>query len=720
MDYQRFSNKAGGFATVLLLAVLMIFFFFPTAIGDSDQDNSEQKLEVREIVIKGNQAIPDSELLETLGFTEGESVTKTKIEEGLSKIEEMGTLSQISTDLQEEEGKADILIELEEYPVISDIEFTGNDLVGSNALRKQLNEVGIEKGEVIDKEKLDEGLQKVLEKYEEQGYPLISIDDVDIQETLTVEIIEGQLVRIRTEGLKTVSEEVALEMIDIPEGKPVKMNDLARSYQELNRSIYFTEVELVPGTGYSKSDIILTWKFEERVLLDESVEANQIKLVGNEVFSSERIQELFDSPSTEQITNYHLLKALKRIYDLYQERGYSEIQFKVQDSSEDTLTVELDEGRIQDIEISGNSKTLTEIIENQLVLEKGMIYNELDIRDNKRRLSNLGYFTNVQFKSERTEEGIDLTVDVKEKDKLGSLGGALTWSGSGLVGNLDVAKQNLLGWGQDLSLNLTRGFARSDKLNGELGWKNVLYPPEYDHTDVSLFRKTDNRGGNKYERQGIDLSLSYPFGKNLNLSLGYSGEYVSEEGSDRRDLSNILSTGLSYDTRDDPNFPTFGSKRQIELEKAGNFAPGSEFTKANASWLQFTSLDEFPLPPLQENKQILGARAKLEVGLNTPSAYRSTLGGPRSLRGIDSKATSQYALFNGEYRLELVRDQFYLSSFVDAGSTLNGFSADNFDVSTGIEINARLFGHIRVGLAWPISEKLKPVPEIYFMMGPMF
>ncbi|MFB6217426.1 MAG: POTRA domain-containing protein, partial [Candidatus Aenigmatarchaeota archaeon] len=372
------------------------------------------------------------------------------------------------------------------------------------------------------------------------------------------------------------------DMIEGEKDKPVKLRDLQKSYQNLQNSIYFTSVNLVPARGYSRSDIILRWELTERQIIDKVVEGTKLRFKGNTLYSSEELRKLTGKLPGGKITNYDLLRVLEGVYDKYLSEGYRFVDFSLGRVRGETILIEVLEGEITEIKIEGNKKTARKVISNKILLSEGEVFDSNLVEDSRRKMLNLGYFSEVNPKSTRTPEGIELTFTVKEKSRLNSINGGLTWSGNGLAGKIKLSTKNILGLGQDVSLNLNRKLKLDAKFGGSLDWKNVYYPAGFDFTKLSLYR---NIGSN----QGVKASFGYPLTGKLSLNTGYNADWILGDDS-LSSITHILSVDLVYDDRNNPMFPTAGLKRSLKLEKAGDFAPGVSFTQLTFTGSYFQGL----------------------------------------------------------------------------------------------------------------------------------
>lgn len=72
---------------------------------------------------------------------------------------------------------------------------------------------------------------------------------------------------------------------------------------------------------------------------------------------------------------------------------------------------------INQIRITGNNRTIDEVIRRELRMREGDAYNLNKINRSKQRLENLGFFEKVDFNTKRlgNSDKVDLEISVKEK-----------------------------------------------------------------------------------------------------------------------------------------------------------------------------------------------------------------------------------------------------------------------------------------------------------------
>ena len=708
---RRLNSTFFTFISMLMIVLLVSF------ACNAQNDESPENFTIERITIIGNSEMTEKEIKDKLGLQESDVVTKSNVQEKISSLKDSGYFRKLEFSADTSEGNMTLEIKVEEYPVLQEIEFEGAESIKFDKLKEVLNNQGIQSGELINQNDLKKALEKIVKKYNDEGYPFVTIGNIEIGETLTIEVIEGKLASIRIEGLETIPKKVATDLIDIPIGKTVKLENLQKSYQNLQTSVYFSSIELSPARGYSQSDIILRWQLTEQDLLSKPVEASKLIIKGNTVLSEKRIQKLIKPlPDNKEVSNYELLQVLEPVYDQYIFEGYVYVDFSSTEVNDNVITVELAEGVVQSVNVNGNERTAESIITNKLSLTEGTVYNTTDASNSRRRILNLGYFNDVNLEPTKAENGVTLDLKIKEKNRLNSINGGLTWSESGLAGKLSLSTKNLFGLGQDLSVNIKRGFSLESKLGGSIDWKNVYYPEQFNFTELSIYRNVSNNSS--ISQQGAKGTIGYPLSGNLSLNMSYNTEWVSNEGNLDSPLTNILTGNLIYDNRNNPLFPTSGSRRSFSIEKAGDFAPGNSFTKLTGEWRQFSQLPTLDL--YGKKRQTIGLRLRSGLGFDVPNLYKIGLGGPSTLRGYGGRLVDNYAFANAEYRLQLLENSLFVTTFVDSGIVFTGDASRQVVSSAGFEVNLQFFGNLRVGAAWPLNEDLGWVPTFYFGVGPTF
>jgi outer membrane protein insertion porin family len=695
---------------------------------------------VRSIAFEGLVEIRERDVLEVVGFAVEDEVRESDLKSASQAIYDLGWFREV---LPEVVGDGEVVFHVTEYPVIEDIEITGNvnkrsysllgvelfrlPIMSTTRIKVILRRFDIKKRKVLNRASLDEGLKEVLAEYNNRGYVLVGVGETTLSGHLSIEFVEGQVVGSRISGLRTVPTEIAEEMVDLPVGEFLLQMDLQRAVRRAGTSVLFSDVEVVPEPGGAADEVILHWTLTERRLIDEPASIDRIELEGVNRFSAETARDLLGDVPAGPVDNYELLQIVEQLYDQYQEAGYVMARFSSAGVENGLLRLRVDEGEVAEVLLSGNTKTRDHVVLRNLKIEAGDILTRRLLQTAYQRLSSFGYFSTVELLPEWADDGVRLAVIVTEKRDLGGMSGTLAVepSSGGIVGELSIDQKNLLGTGQDLSLSYSRGFSSEVEpmtSSWTLGYSSVASFPGFDRVGVDLYRSIREVEAGEVDEEyvtvGGEVSFDYPVADYTDASISYKHEDERQAGSE--DWTSIDSVGLAlmYDTVDNPYFPTSGYRRNVSIEKAGGFAAGEDHTKLGLLWIRFTPAHNALFGELD---QTVAVRFKAGWGnTDLPSTQAFLLGGPTTVRGTEAKNVSRMFVTNLEYRLEL-SEGLVFTTFFDAALDVDSVRLADTLASTGFEFGINAAGiYVRLEFVWVIEEDMDWYPVFDFAFGPMF
>lgn len=628
-----------------------------------------------------------------------------------------------------------------------------------------LNEHNVVPNQIVNLNDLKDALQAISKIYQEKGYTLFQIDEQQIQNSiqnsnvLRIPIREYIIEDILIQGLEPEQEAIARALVSLPQDQPATAAQLQKTIAALTNSIYFTgvgneSVQFQPGSKVDK--VVLALHMKPRQLLEAPSVIRNITFEGNTAYSNSRLYSVLGNWDKEKtFENIDLLHLLRSVFDLYHDNGYTRMTLEMASLNDGDLVVAIDEGAIHEVSVKlrydggytdmvfpqGQSPQVTyfeldesgdplEVPDNQthtkpyviqqaLQIKAGDLYNENTLRDTVRTLLNLGYFDDVQIGLNPTDPAlneVDVNLNVIEKKKSGNFNGALSLSDDGLVGKLSVSEKNLFGTGQDISLEYDRGIFGPARTNWSLIYSANGFFQLYKDFNIRLFQSFERPSfDEELSRTGGELTLVYPLTSNTDLTMGGRHEIFQEclrngEDCQAPGVTDSVRVGLIRDTRDIPSFPMQGGRETIQVEQAGGFSVGTEFTKIDGSLVHhfFTFED-----------QNISARVFAGWGTGMPSQEKYTFGGAGSVRGLVEKKVDAMAFANLEYRVKWI-DGFSTALFSDWGVS----NAHSLLGTAGLEarVAVPLVGMTRLILAWPINDPSYKTfaPRFQFSFGSMF
>ncbi|WP_027338787.1 BamA/OMP85 family outer membrane protein [Halonatronum saccharophilum] len=475
---------------------------------------------------------------------------------------------------------------------------------------------------------------------------------------------ENLITGISVTGNSEVSDEEILERVSTEIGDSISNEQLQEDMHSIFDIGYFFDLQVLFQNH--KGGVMLIFEVIENPILSD------IEVVGNDHISDDVIRDLISLSPGELLNINELDKDTNAINEYYQEKGYA--LAKVVDITlveDDKLKITIDEGRINNILLSGNEETRDYVIKRELSMEEGEPFNIDKMWRDLRRIHNLGFFEDVRPSFEPVkgdQQAIDLVIEVVEgKTGTFSVGGGYS-SQSGLTGLINLEKDNFRGRGQNI------------KLNWQFGSKNTTY--EVGFYEPWLFGHETSLGFNIYNKQttevddtktdtkGGDITIGRPITDDIKGYLRLNYDKTSEDGEEAENTRSLSFTTIR-DTRDNIFNPREGGRQQFSIEKAG-FGGDTNFNKYYADFRHY-------LPSRDNNSWAFRFKVGGSSGeLNKHNHKRYTLGGLDEIRGYKSgdieDAVSEgfrgdsILVANLEYRFDIV-DNLMGVAFVDAGRT---------------------------------------------------
>ncbi len=268
---------------------------------------------------------------------------------------------------------------------------------------------------------------------------------------------------------------------------------------------------------------------------------------------------------------------------------------------------------IEKIQCEGNAKTSCDFIIEKSNLKAGEEVREDKMQEVKMRMELLGYFeeTDIRLSKGSSLGKAVVTLSVKEHSSISTniTGGMINFKTPGGVADVAVMDRNLTGRGDSLEFRGRWSDANVLTDGGtNLGIMSYRFRLEYNRnlSDSKFFLKsglnyansflTQNSNSAFHESAGwLDLALGRKIFENSFISIGARNYFAYYRTSANGLANSNLSPGFfdrigpyfqyGWDSQDDPNFPTQGSKFLVSLDQipyASSYSNGI-FTIGNYS-----------------------------------------------------------------------------------------------------------------------------------------
>lgn len=303
------------------------------------------------------------------------------------------------------------------------------------------------------------------------------------------------------------------------------------------------------------------------------ISVKRIEVIGNTVLSESDIAEITQPLIEQTVTLSQLNEAANAITQLYVARGYitSRALLTEQSIVDGLVTIQVNEGSLGDIQISGLSRLNERYVTSRLQRGLATPFNANKIEEQLRLLRFDPSVETIRGRlqpGESTDEPT-LTVEVEESNSwrvgLGVDNYATPSTGSERM-STSVAYQNLSGWGDALSTSYTRSTTGGSSV-WDIGYRLPVNPLDgslslratFDNFELTSGRFSNGIDGSsdRYEvsfRQPIVRSLRQEFA----LSAGFSyrdgktfiGQQTATDINRVDSVTSVVKLGQDYTRRD--------------------------------------------------------------------------------------------------------------------------------------------------------------------------
>lgn len=682
---------------------------------------------VKDIQFDGLVHISPEIAKEIISIKKGDTISAAKVDESIEKL----YAQQYFEDIWVEEKSGTLIYHLKEKPVIAKVDLSG---LSQEKNEETLQAAGIKKGDIYDETKIKTVKQNITKNLESKGY-FDSVVEVE-----NTELNEGSL---QTNIKVNKGENIYIDEIHFYGAKDFQYKDFKHLIANKKRQTmgwFFGRddgqlkadqlkldamriKEFYLTNGYLDAEVsepILRTNFDDytATLTYHINEGKQYKIgevdlqIDESIADPETLKETFKCKPGAVFNVEKLRKDINKIRDAVSDKGYAfaNVLPDVKQDRENgianiTYVVKANEkAYINNVTISGNSKTVDRVIRRELYLSEGDAFNQKDLRDSINALKRTGYFDDVQISPRQVEQDkMDLLVNVTEAST-GSIMGGVSYGSYDKFGiNAGISERNFLGSGIEVGFDID---TTEKSTRGSLHFTNPrLFDSLYSLSGNIFKRKYDYYSYNE-DSQGGSLRVGRKLGRYYHASLSYIYEDVEltdvnetlnsiyyQEG---RTVKSALAPAITFDNTDDYYLPRSGMNISASVEYAG-LGGEAEFIKYNLFAKYYWGLDElidydliFRLKGrvnwIKDNGYIPLNEKFYLGGMGTVRGFKSGTLAPRNESGILIGA-KKMAAGSFEVSLPLIESvQMRLMGFYDYGTTGENDFDENHRQSTGVGI----------------------------------
>jgi outer membrane protein insertion porin family len=749
------------------------------AVSAPAQDATQDKpaYVIGNLTIRGNQRVENSTILTYLNLKPGQPFTQYDIDAALKSLYATGFFADTKITPGATHGNTvDINVSVLENPVINKVAFEGNHAVEDKDLDGELE---LKPRSVFTRTKLQNDVKRILNIYRRGGRysaqvnpKVIELDQNRIN--LVYEIQEGPVAKVEKIafiGNDHFPSATLASTIRTEETRWYKFLTSDDKYdperlqydQELLRRFYtsqgyadFQVKSAIAELSPAKDAFYITFA------LDEGKKYTFGTVTINSALKGVNIQDLEKKLTTKAHTTFNASAIESSIDALTKELGNQGFAFVEIEPHLDrnpqtriiNLVYEIKQGPrvyVERINITGNVRTLDEVIRREMRLAEGDPYSTSKIARSEQRLNNLGFFEKVKITNEpgSAPDKTIINVNVTEKSTGEiTLGGGFSTT-DGPLAEAGIKETNLLGTGQDLRFNATVSsvtqlydisYTQPYFLDRELAGGFDLFRTEtYVNSGIPYQMTTDG------VRPRLGYALSENWQQTLNYTLkkttvgdvqpGASIFIIDQEGTI---VESSVGQTLTYEGRDNKFTPTNGYYFRVSNDVAGLGGDADYLRTEVHTGYYYPVAPKWTLSVSGAGGYIFGFGQDVRIedrfflgGQSFPGFYDYGVG-PHDKPSGDALGGNAYYTISPQltFPLGLPEDLGFLGEvFVDAGNLwdVQASGSDVSDpnlvrVSAGVGVSwASPFGPIRVDLAKAIIKSQYDNTQIFqFNFGTQF
>lgn len=649
--------------------IRFLFLFFMSIMFINIWAGKSFAVVVDEVIFEGNRRIPEARITPYL-IKSGTEFTAQALDNSIKQLYQTGLFLNIDGDLYVKGDKFVLKYVLEEMPLVGSVIFNGNKKVKTKTLREKIM---LKTGQALNFGLIEKAIEAIRTEYENENrygtkiefrIEARTINSVDVIFDIT-ESDKAKIYNIWLYGNDNISRSEILKTIPTKErgfwtlitssGKVSK--DMIVADRETIRMMYLEKGYAQVAVG--EPDVVVQEDEPDRMNMTVRIREGKqffvrsVDIAGNGSVEADKVWKVIQLKKSDIFNIRKYQEDIGNITDLYTSSGYAYANVEPvisldEETNEVDIVYKIEENilvKVGRITITGNKVTYDHVIRRQIDQMEGALYNSTLIREAKANTMATGYFSNVQIVEKADgKDTINLDMNVEEQSTGTFTLGAAYSTIDGIMGMVQLSRNNFMGWGHNVALK------------AEISQKRMDF--SFSYTDPWLFDWPVSAGldifnleREWYEYTRNSLGGSIRIGHSLikrRLFMNYrfsmytvrifdidsdASKYIkAQEGYT---TTHSFSPSIVWNNLNNAVDPTSGNKSQIYIDFAGTFLGGE------AHFLKFGIESSQYIPLFLDGDIMLMLHAEagyimpLKKGSPIPIDERFRLGGINSIRGFD-------------------------------------------------------------------------------------
>jgi len=472
----------------------------------------DKNFDISNILVIGNTELSEEDIINFSGLSSNSSVNAVDISNAVHRLWLLNRFQNIQIDIDQNYETINLIINVEEAPILDEIFFKGNyfkfKLFKFKKSKSEFKNISnLNSGSILSQQKINTAINLIKGDFIKRNYHSVEIKheitnssnnrknilfNINVASKSKIEDIQ---ISINDTVLKSNQISRVINSIfkkNNTEFSKNKILKILKKTGDIKKRIWY-----LPWTGhyddqklenmslglinyyrnqgyldFNVSEYSVINKNDKNTLLIEvntgkKYYVNDINFYGNYIFSDSIMASNVNFHKGDFYNGLNFDISNLRLNNLYRDKGYlfTQITPSFIPTGKDSLNINFNINeksivRINQIIIRGNDTTKENVIRRDIDIFPGQVFSQSDIMDSYRRLAMLNYFESIvpDIKPINDKE-VDIIFEMIEKGS-GQLNFSAGYSGLyGFTGGGGFIFPNLLGTGQNLSINYQRGIS---------------------------------------------------------------------------------------------------------------------------------------------------------------------------------------------------------------------------------------------------------------------
>ena len=628
--------------------------------------------QTKEIKIEGLTQISNVVAMEITKFKADEEYSDELINNAIKNFYEFNYF----TDIWVTRENNIVTFHFKEKPFIASLDMNGyksreEDL---DVLYASMN---IKKGNMYSHTKVQRAKKNLLKELEREGY-INSVVEVEVENinesSVAVKFLVNKgdeiiITKVDYNGAKELKEDIfeestankqkdsfswwfgqnngvmSFEQVEY-DGYRIKESYLENGFLDAKVATPFSKIDFNTNTSQIQFDIEEGKQYTVNstvIYLDENIKSPdelypELFLQKDDIFNIKYLRKDIEFIKTEVSNLGYAFTEVR--YDIRRDKetGKADLIFNV---------IPGDKVYINDVIISGNSRTLDRVIRRNIYLAPEDLYSLTDFKDSKNALKRTGFFSTVDIQQQRVSKSkMNLLVNVSEASTGNLVLGGGYGSYDGWMINASVNDKNIFGSGLNLGFSIDHS---SVKDTASLSLSDPAINDGIYNGSVSIYKKEsiiktidDNStsGDEITNTTGASIGVGRSIGRHTRIGVNYTAEEVEVLYDLNTSANSVYTTSgitpyISFNNTDDYYVPRKGMMAGSSLKITG-LGGNADYILSSSYFKYFHSLEK-----KYDVDWIIRYKTTLKILEDTGEIPDNTsfyLGGPSSVRGYESYA----------------------------------------------------------------------------------